>query len=259
MLITYSKTTVFDRLKPFTLSAVGKDRMLRNKLFIVCKCPGDRDTINCQMPGPRDSSCIKCPGFARGDARGWNWLALKVIIIVQYHTSLSFSLTVFIITVIIKYYNHYHYQHHYFYLANKLTSPKHRDKLTTCMVITTGPCSANFKENSVPKQVVFMPQLRNSTSNDTGSPQSDSGVELIIESSLLSVLSVLILSGNILVCMAFRRHRKLRTTTNSFLISLAIADIMVGAFSVPYWIYFRLGKFLIKLSGNENHILKNPQ
>ena len=33
--------TVFDCLKPLTLSAVGNsDRMLRNKLFVVCKCPG---------------------------------------------------------------------------------------------------------------------------------------------------------------------------------------------------------------------------
>ena len=36
--------------------------------------PRGRDTINYQMPGPWDSSCFKCPGFSRGDARGWNWL-----------------------------------------------------------------------------------------------------------------------------------------------------------------------------------------
>ena len=66
-------------LKPLTLSAVGNDdRMLRSKFFVVCSCRGGgRNTINCQIPGPRDSSCIKCPGFARGDARGWNWLAHK--------------------------------------------------------------------------------------------------------------------------------------------------------------------------------------
>ena len=44
-------------LKPLTLSAVGNDdRMLRNKFVVVCKCPGERGTINCQMPVPRDSS-----------------------------------------------------------------------------------------------------------------------------------------------------------------------------------------------------------
>ena len=54
-------------LKPLTLSAIGNDDwILQNKFFVVCKCPGGRDTINCQMPGPRDSSCIKCPGFTWG-------------------------------------------------------------------------------------------------------------------------------------------------------------------------------------------------
>ena len=33
--------TVLDCLKPLTLSAVGNDdSMLRNKKFVVCKCPG---------------------------------------------------------------------------------------------------------------------------------------------------------------------------------------------------------------------------
>ena len=72
---------VLDCLKPLTLSAVGNDdRMLRNKIFdifvssfVVCKCPGDRDTINCQMSGPRDSPCIKCPGWDRMLAAGIDW------------------------------------------------------------------------------------------------------------------------------------------------------------------------------------------
>ena len=36
------KMTVFDCLKPLTLSAVGNDnRMLRKKFVVVCKCPRD--------------------------------------------------------------------------------------------------------------------------------------------------------------------------------------------------------------------------
>ena len=67
MLFTYSKMTVLDCLKPLILSAVGNgDWMLLNQIFVVYKCPGDRDTMNCQMPGPRNSSCNKCLGFARG-------------------------------------------------------------------------------------------------------------------------------------------------------------------------------------------------
>ena len=43
-----------------------KTRCYETSFFVVCKCPGCRDTINYQMPAPRDSSCNKCPGFARG-------------------------------------------------------------------------------------------------------------------------------------------------------------------------------------------------
>ena len=52
---------------PLLLSVVGNvDRMLRSKFFVICKCPGGRNTVNCQMSGPGDSSCVKCPGFAGG-------------------------------------------------------------------------------------------------------------------------------------------------------------------------------------------------
>lgn len=39
--------------------------------------------------------------------------------------------------------------------------------------------------------------------------------------------------GNILVCVAVYRERKLQTNTNLFLISLAIADFMVALFVMP--------------------------
>lgn len=68
------------------------------------------------------------------------------------------------------------------------------------------------------------------------------GPKIIVEVFFLCLLALVILGGNTLVCMAFYRERKLRTTTNTFLISLAAADVMVGVFSVPYWVYFRLGK-----------------
>lgn len=79
----------------------------------------------------------------------------------------------------------------------------------------------------------------------------DAGV--ITESVFLCILAIVIIFGNVLVCIAFYRDRKLRTTTNCFLVSLAIADIAVGSFSLPYWIYFRIGEF--DLHEKENVIL----
>lgn len=65
---------------------------------------------------------------------------------------------------------------------------------------------------------------------------------LIVESLFFVVLSLVILAGNTLVCTAIYKNRKLQTKTNYYLVSLAVADIMVGMASVPYWVYFRLGK-----------------
>lgn len=85
-----------------------------------------------------------------------------------------------------------------------------------------------------------MPQNNGNNSTTPVPPATSAG--LIVESFLFGVLSLVILAGNTLVCTAIYKNRKLRTKTNYYLVSLAVADIMVGLFSVPYWVYFRLGK-----------------
>ncbi|XP_074540852.1 adenosine A2c receptor [Halichoeres trimaculatus] len=47
------------------------------------------------------------------------------------------------------------------------------------------------------------------------------------------IIAVLSTSGNLLVCAAVGLNRKLRTVTNYFLVSLAVADICVGAIAIP--------------------------
>ncbi|XP_068708723.1 histamine H2 receptor-like [Montipora capricornis] len=76
--------------------------------------------------------------------------------------------------------------------------------------------------------------------NNTTTLSPSSSVGLVIESSFFIILSLIILAGNTLVCTAIYKNRKLRTKTNYYIVSLAVADIMVGVFSVPYWVYFRL-------------------
>ena len=58
--------------------------------------------------------------------------------------------------------------------------------------------------------------------------------EVIIHTIILALDTFLALAGNSLVCIAFHRNRRLRTLTNFYVLSLAVADIMTGIFSLPF-------------------------
>ena len=61
--------------------------------------------------------------------------------------------------------------------------------------------------------------------------------EDIISNVFFCVLAVMIVFGNSLVIGAFRVNRRLRTTTNLLLMSLAVADMLIGLISMPLWVY----------------------
>lgn len=53
---------------------------------------------------------------------------------------------------------------------------------------------------------------------------------------LYVIIAFLAVFGNGLVVGSFIRHRRLRTYTNFFVMSLAVADILVGLISIPMWL-----------------------
>lgn len=55
------------------------------------------------------------------------------------------------------------------------------------------------------------------------------------------LLAVLAMVGNVLVCWAMLLNSNLRTVTNLFLVSLAVADIAVGLLAIPFAIIIRWG------------------
>ena len=73
-------------------------------------------------------------------------------------------------------------------------------------------------------------------------------ISLVIRLTLSVLILLLNLAGNILVCVAVRKTRKLRSFRNYyyglFLMSLAIADMAVGLFCMPFiLLYYETGKY----------------
>lgn len=63
----------------------------------------------------------------------------------------------------------------------------------------------------------------------------------------LSILIVATASGNILVCLAVSWERRLQNMTNYFLMSLAIADLLVSLLVMPLAMIVEMfGKFKVQ-------------
>lgn len=59
---------------------------------------------------------------------------------------------------------------------------------------------------------------------------------VIVSCTFYVIIAFLAVFGNGLVVASFCRHSRLRTITNYFVVSLAVADILVGVISIPIWI-----------------------
>ena len=59
---------------------------------------------------------------------------------------------------------------------------------------------------------------------------------VIVSCTLYVIIAILAVFGNGLVVGSFIRHSRLRTITNFFVVSLSVADILVGVISIPIWI-----------------------
>lgn len=85
---------------------------------------------------------------------------------------------------------------------------------------------------------VFFQNCTNSiltTTATTSSIALSRTILIIIGGTILSLLTTV---GNLLVLISFRINKQLRTVTNYFLLSLAIADFTIGFFSMPIFFTF---------------------
>ncbi|XP_063875574.1 dopamine D2-like receptor [Scylla paramamosain] len=62
---------------------------------------------------------------------------------------------------------------------------------------------------------------------------------------LLLLFPVFTVFGNILVLMSVYKERSLQTVTNYFIVSLAVADLLLASFVMPFAVYYlvRFGEF----------------
>lgn len=57
--------------------------------------------------------------------------------------------------------------------------------------------------------------------------------EVIIHTSVLTLTTILSLTGNFLICLAFCRNRRVRTITNFYVMSLAVSDLLLATVFFP--------------------------
>ena len=55
-----------------------------------------------------------------------------------------------------------------------------------------------------------------------------------IESAWFAVTNVIAFFGSLSVCFAVYRNQRLRTLANMFILALAVSDIMISIFSMPF-------------------------
>lgn len=68
----------------------------------------------------------------------------------------------------------------------------------------------------------------------------------ILSFSFLLLIMFATLFGNSLVILAFKRNSKIRTVTNYFVVSLAVADILVALVSMPIWAAYLMSGVVLK-------------
>ena len=63
-------------------------------------------------------------------------------------------------------------------------------------------------------------------------------LEIALSSTLIIITILLTLLGNVLVLLAFKGNWRIRTTTNFFVSSLALTDILVAVVVMPFWVSY---------------------
>lgn len=121
-----------------------------------------------------------------------------------------------------------------------LTAITHNSGLAFPDAISAGAAAASLATTTTLETVIVRPELGDFFGKDSimGSSltQPTTGHPLTYNWNFLFFVIIFIIAGglgNILVCLAIALDRKLQNVTNYFLLSLAIADLLVSLFVMP--------------------------
>jgi hypothetical protein len=102
------------------------------------------------------------------------------------------------------------------------------------------------------------------TMNDVGAASNSSGTttadtwKVVVQISVLAIIAAIAILFNVLVCATLYFRPSLRTVTNSLVVNLAVADILVAIVNIPLLITsivlggWQLGELWCRVSGFTN-------
>ena len=74
-------------------------------------------------------------------------------------------------------------------------------------------------------------------SDQVNASNTSSKLEVVVWCTVFTAETVVIVTGNLLTVIIFARDARLRKPSSYLIMSLAIADLFIGSFTLPMWIY----------------------
>lgn len=71
------------------------------------------------------------------------------------------------------------------------------------------------------------------------------------------LLIIVIICGNVLVCLSVYKEKALKTTTNYFIVSLAVADLLLAVLVLPLFVYAEVSDVLSANTVCLRHIMRS--
>jgi hypothetical protein len=102
--------------------------------------------------------------------------------------------------------------------------------------ISNSSSETSFNSSFDFSNATYNQSARNSL-DEISKPEEPSILYVIMIATVLSAIDITTLVGNMLVVLAVLTTKSLHTVTNSFIMSLAVADMLVSVFVMPLSIY----------------------